>query len=51
MCVQLWDADGKRNKIQAISLRDSWRQRVMEEMCVLLQVGGKLGKGVSRQRE
>lgn len=43
MCVQLWDADVKRNKRQAVSLRASGRQRVME-MCVPLHVGGNGGK-------
>lgn len=51
MCVQFWDVDVKRNKIQAMSLRDSGGPRVME-MCVLfLHVGGKVGEGVSKQRE
>lgn len=38
-CVQFWDVDIKRNKIQAISLRSSQEsggERVMEEMCMPL---------------
>lgn len=38
-CVQFWDVDIKRNKIQAISLRSSQEsrgERVMEELCVPL---------------
>lgn len=45
------DVDVKRNRIQAMSLRDGGRQRVMEEMYVLWHVGGEVGEGVSRQRE
>lgn len=38
-CVQFWDVDVKRNKIQAVSARssqDSEVERVMEEMYVPL---------------
>lgn len=47
VCLQFLDVNVKRNKIQDISLRDNGRRRIMEETCLLLHVGGRVGEGVS----